>query len=161
MTCKDTLIAKPSQILLPFATVKLVEKDKPTLPDKSGLSPCVANSQRQKSSKTTEAASISNEKGFKPYWSVLCEEISSKLLLPIGTDSPDSAERLYNSWLNKTVEKSWFSTQLYTVPQQELTADWLAILHLFSCRMYGLRRYRNQIKKDRDLTNDRAKGDIA
>ena len=120
MTCKDTLIAKPSQILLPFATVELVEKDKPTLPDKSGLSPCVANSQRQKSSKTTEAASISNEKGFKPYWSVLCEEISSKLLLPIGTDSPDSAERLYNSWLNKTVEKSWFSTQLYTVPQQSL-----------------------------------------
>ena len=46
-------------------------------------------------------------------------------------------------------------------PAAELTADWLAILHLFSCRMYGLRRYRNQIKKDRDLTNDRAKGDIA
>ena len=46
-------------------------------------------------------------------------------------------------------------------PAAELTTDWLAILHLFSCRMYGLRRYRNQIKKDRDLTNDRAKGDIA
>ena len=120
MTCKDTLIAKPSQILLPFATVELVEKDKPTLPDKSGLSPYAANSQRQKSSKTTEAASISNEKGFKPYWSVLCEEISSKLLLPIGTDSPDSAERLYNSWLNKTVENSWFSTKLYTVPKKSL-----------------------------------------
>ena len=64
MTRKDTLIAKPSQILLPFATVELVENHKPTISDKSGLSPCVANSQRQKSSKTTEAASISTAKGF-------------------------------------------------------------------------------------------------
>ena len=118
MTCKDTLIAKPSQILLPLATVELVEKDKPTTLNPR-LSPCVANSQRQKSSKTTEAVSISNERGFKPYWSVLCEEISSELLLPIGTDSPDSAEELYNSWSNKTVEQSWFSTKLYTVPNPD------------------------------------------
>ena len=120
MTCKDTLIAKPSQVLLPFATVESVEKDKPMLPDRSGLSPCAANSQRQQSSKTTEAVSISNAKGFKPYWSLLCLEISTELLLPIGTDSPDSAERLYNAWSNKTVEKSWFSTKLYTVPKKSL-----------------------------------------
>ena len=129
MTCKDTLIAKPGQILLPFATVELVENHKPTLPDRSGLSTCVANSPRQQSSKTTKAASISNQKGFKPYWSVLCEEISSELLLPIGTDTPDavpsisqaeSAEKLYNSWSNKTVEQSWFSTKLYTVSKKSL-----------------------------------------
>ena len=116
MTCKDTSITKPSQILLPFATVELVDNHKPTVSDRSGLSSCVANSQRQQSSKTTETASISNEKGVKPYWSVLCEEISSKLLLPIGTDSPDSAERLYSSWSNETVENSGFSTKLYTAP---------------------------------------------
>ena len=46
-------------------------------------------------------------------------------------------------------------------PEQALTADLLAISYLFSRRMYGLRRYSNQIKEDRDLTNDRAKGDIA
>ena len=136
MTCKDTLIAKPSQILLPFATIELVENHKPTILNHN-LSTCVANSPRQKSSKTTEAASISNQKGFKPYWSVLCAEISSKLLLPIGTDSPDavpsisprsrdplgqaeSAERLYNSWSNKTVEKSWFSTRLFIAPKRSL-----------------------------------------
>ena len=120
MTCKDTLIAKPSQILLPFATIELAENHKPTILDRSGLSPCVANSQRQQSSKTTEAASISNDKGFKPYWNVLCEKISTELLLPIGTDSPNSAERLYDSWSNKTVEKSWFSAKLYTVPKKSL-----------------------------------------
>ena len=38
-------------------------------------------------------------------------------------------------------------------PEEELTADLLAILHLFSCRMYGLRRYRDQIQEDSNLTN--------
>ena len=58
-------------------------------PDRSGLSPYAANSQRQKSSKIAHAASISNQKSFKPYWSVLCEGISSELLSPIGTDSSE------------------------------------------------------------------------
>ena len=160
MTCKDTLIVKPSQILLPFVTVELVENHKPTTLNPR-LSPCVTNSQRQQSSKTTGAASISNQKSFKPYWSVLCEEMSAELLLPIGTDSPDSAERLYNSWSNKTVEQVVVFDQTVHSPEQALTADLLAILHLFSRRMYGCRRYRNQIKEDRNLPNDRAKGDIA
>ena len=39
-------------------------------------------------------------------------------------------------------------------PQQELTEDLLAILHVFSCRMHGLRRYENKIKEDKDLSNE-------
>ena len=46
-------------------------------------------------------------------------------------------------------------------PEQELTADLFAILHVFSYQMYGFQRYCNQIKENRDLTNNRAKGDIA
>ena len=38
-------------------------------------------------------------------------------------------------------------------PEEELTADLLAILHVFSCRMYGLRKYRDKIKKDRDISH--------
>ena len=131
MTCKDILIAKPGQILLPFATVELVEKDKPMLADRLGLSSCVTNSPQQQSSETTKAASISSERSFKPYWSVLCEEISSELLLPIGTDSPDSAERLYNSSSNKTVEQSWFSTKLYIVPNPDESGCKPNTLHRF------------------------------
>ena len=37
-------------------------------------------------------------------------------------------------------------------PQQELTEDLLAILHDFSCRMHGLRRYTNQIKEDKNIS---------
>jgi putative resolvase len=33
-------------------------------------------------------------------------------------------------------------------PESELTKDLLAILHVFSCRMHGLRKYGAEIKKD-------------
>ena len=32
-------------------------------------------------------------------------------------------------------------------PEQELTADLLNILHVFSCRMYGLRNYKKQVRE--------------
>ena len=38
-------------------------------------------------------------------------------------------------------------------PQEELTSDFLAILHVFSCRMHGLRSYRDKIKEDKSLSN--------
>lgn len=37
-------------------------------------------------------------------------------------------------------------------PQQELTEDLLTILHVFSCRMHGLRKYSDKIKEDKDLS---------
>ena len=46
-------------------------------------------------------------------------------------------------------------------PEAERTADLLAILHVFSCRMYGLRRYRDKIKEDRNLSESGAEEDIA
>ena len=46
-------------------------------------------------------------------------------------------------------------------PEEELTADLLEILHIFSSRMYGCRRYRDKIKEDTNLTNCRAEGDAA
>ena len=36
-------------------------------------------------------------------------------------------------------------------PTEELTADLLSILHVFSCRMHRLRRYRNEIAEDSTL----------
>ena len=36
-------------------------------------------------------------------------------------------------------------------PQTELTTDILSIIHLFSCRMDGLRKYTKKIKEDKDI----------
>ena len=37
-------------------------------------------------------------------------------------------------------------------PQEELVNDLLSIVHTFSCRLYGLRRYEKQMKGDTELT---------
>ncbi|MGL5941478.1 MAG: IS607 family transposase [Waterburya sp.] len=36
-------------------------------------------------------------------------------------------------------------------PESELTTDLLSIIHVFSCRMHGLRKYSQKIKEDQDL----------
>lgn len=36
-------------------------------------------------------------------------------------------------------------------PEREMVEDMLAILHCFSSRLYGLRKYKSQIKEDKDL----------
>ena len=41
-------------------------------------------------------------------------------------------------------------------PGDELTQDLLTILHVFSCRLCGLRKYREAIKADNNLTEDAA-----
>ena len=43
-------------------------------------------------------------------------------------------------------------------PESEVTEDLLAILHTFSCRMHGLRRYRSAIAQDPGLPEPTAEG---
>lgn len=45
-------------------------------------------------------------------------------------------------------------------PQEELTQDLLSIIHVFSCRMHGLRKYSSQIKKDSSLPKQGTARDI-
>ncbi|MEL7037416.1 MAG: IS607 family transposase [Cyanobacteria bacterium J06592_8] len=42
-------------------------------------------------------------------------------------------------------------------PQEEMVEDILAILHCFSSRLYGLRKYKTQIKNDQDLCKEPSK----
>ena len=37
-------------------------------------------------------------------------------------------------------------------PEQELTQDILSLLDTFSCRLSGLRKYRDKIKEDKNLS---------
>lgn len=36
-------------------------------------------------------------------------------------------------------------------PQEELVQDLISIIHVFSCRIYGLRRYKKKLKEDNEL----------
>lgn len=42
----------------------------------------------------------------------------------------------------------------------ELTTDLLSILHVFSCRMHGLKKYSKKIEEDPDLDNNRTKYEV-
>lgn len=42
-------------------------------------------------------------------------------------------------------------------PEGELVSDILSIIHVFSCRVHGMRKYKNQIKEDSDLPKPNAK----
>lgn len=42
-------------------------------------------------------------------------------------------------------------------PQTELTQDLLSIIHVFSCRIHGLRKYSKKIKEDKDIPQANSK----
>ncbi|MEI2577901.1 IS607 family transposase [Scytonema sp. PRP1] len=44
-------------------------------------------------------------------------------------------------------------------PTEELTRDLLSIIHVFSCRMHGLRKYQREIKEDKDIPKPTTNGD--
>ena len=61
-------------------------------------------------------------------------------------------------WFEKFCMK--FNTTIVVVknealsPQEELVQDIVSILHVFSCRLYGLRKYKKQIEKDEDIAKE-------
>jgi predicted site-specific integrase-resolvase len=45
-------------------------------------------------------------------------------------------------------------------PEREMVEDILAIIHVFSCRLYGLRKYKSAIKEDPSLSGNRASSEM-
>lgn len=114
---KDSMMSSPiaaMQLNLPlFVTAGSVQLNSGTiLRDKSNS--CGNDTQKPKSSKTSDRVSTSNGKDCKPYWSDLCAAISSRLLLPVETDCVDSDLNYSSLWQSKTVDQSWFYQALYT-----------------------------------------------
>ncbi len=116
------------QLKLPlFATVGSVPQNSEMISmDKSPI--CNPSTQTQKSLKILAQDSTSEEKVCAPYWTDFCKEINLSLLLPVGTDSQDLDLNLCNIWSNKTMDKSWFLTKLYTVHNQNLP-KWFGFAH--------------------------------
>jgi putative transposase len=113
---KDSTMSSPTcvvQLTLPlFATAEFQAlSNETTSIDKSCI--CDNSTQTQKLFLTSVRDSTLKEKVSFAYWTDFCGEISSRLLLPVGTDYADLDSRSFSIWSNKTVEKSWYSTKLY------------------------------------------------
>ena len=61
-------------------------------------------------------------------------------------------------WFEKFCTK--FNTTIIVVnnedlsPQEELVQDIVSILRVFSCRLYGLRKYKKQIERDEEIVKE-------
>ena len=65
---------------------------------------------------------------------------------------------LKNYWRNNEQFADLFNAVLFQGPNEELVQDIISILHVFSCRIYGLRRYKNQIKEDEEIAKELQNG---
>ena len=91
-------------------------------------------------------------------WNKLLEEVMENKIKIIVISSKDRFIRFGYDWFEKFCEK--FHTKIMIVnnealsPNEELVQDIISILHVFSGRLYGLRKYKNQIKEDEKLVKE-------
>ena len=89
-------------------------------------------------------------------WNNLLDEVMEQKVKLIVITNKDRFVRY--DWFEKFCKK--FNTNILVVnneelsPQEELVQDIVSILHVFSCRLYGLRKYKKQIKEDEDIAKE-------
>ena len=87
-------------------------------------------------------------------WNQLLNEVMENKIKTIVISNKDRFIRFGYDWFEKFCEK--FHTSIIVVnnetlsPNEELVQDIISILHVFSCRLYGLRKYKKQIKEDEE-----------
>lgn len=95
-------------------------------------------------------------------WNKLLEEVMENKIKTIVISSKDRFIRFGYDWFEKFCEK--FNTKIIIVnnetfsPNEELVQDIISILHVFSGRLYGLRKYKNQIKEDEEIAKELQNG---
>ena len=91
-------------------------------------------------------------------WNVLLEQVMEQKIKTIIITHKDRFIRFGYDWFENFCTK--FNTNIIVVnneelsPQEELVQDIVSILHLFSCRLYGLRKYKKQIKEDDEIVKE-------
>ena len=95
-------------------------------------------------------------------WNNLLDEVMANKIKTIVISNKDRFIRFGYDWFEKFCEK--FNTKIIIVnnetlsPNEELVQDIISILHVFSCRLYGLRKYKNQIEEDEEIAKELQNG---
>jgi predicted site-specific integrase-resolvase len=95
--------------------------------------------------------SILGGENLTPFWNELSAAISNVLSLPTKTDLPDLASSLIEWLCEKFDCKLVVLYQQKYSPQAELVQDMLSVVHCFSSRVYGLRKYEKQLRQDSEI----------
>lgn len=96
-------------------------------------------------------------------WNSLLDDVMGQKIKTIIITNKDRFIRFGYDWFEKFCRK--FDTTIIVVnneelsPQEELVQDIISILHVFSCRLYGLRKYKKQIEEDKEIARELQDGD--
>ena len=88
-------------------------------------------------------------------WNQLLGEVMENKVKMIFVSHKDRFVRFGFDWFEKFCNK--FNVEIVVVkndklsPHEELVQDIVSILHVFSCRLYGLRKYKKQIEGDETI----------
>ena len=88
-------------------------------------------------------------------WNKLIEECMENKIDTIIVTHKDRFIRFGYDWFEHFLGK--FNVKIIVVnnellsPQEELVQDIISILHVFSCRIYGLRKYKKKIERDEEI----------
>lgn len=88
-------------------------------------------------------------------WNKLINECMTSDITTIIITPKDRFVRFGFEWFERFLEK--FNVKIVVVnneslsPSEELVQDIISILHVFSCRIYGLRKYKKKIKEDEEV----------
>ena len=96
-------------------------------------------------------------------WNQLLVEVMENKIKMILVSHQDRFVRFGFDWFEKFCNK--FNVEIVVVkneklsPHEELVQDLVSILHVFSCRLYGLRKYKKQIEGDENIAKGIQDGD--
>lgn len=88
-------------------------------------------------------------------WNKLLHEVEHDKIDSIYITYPDRFIRFGFDWFKRFCAE--YNTKIVvlnnkrTSPDEELVDDVISIIHVFSCRLYGLRKYKQKIKNDKSL----------
>lgn len=88
-------------------------------------------------------------------WNKLLEDCMLGTISKIIVSHKDRFIRFGFEWFEKFVKSNGVDLVIVNneklSPQEEIVQDIISILHVFSCRVYGLRKYKKKIEEDDEL----------
>ena len=91
----------------------------------------------------------------RKFWNELLEKSFNGKITKIYVSHKDRFVRFGFDWFSQFLLEH--GTEIIVVnndslsPQEEMVQDLISIIHVFSCRIYGLRKYKKTIKEDKEL----------
>ena len=91
-------------------------------------------------------------------WNKLLDDVMENKIKLIVVSNKDRFIRFGYDWFDKFCSK--FNTKILVVnndvlsPHEESVQDIVSILHVFSRRLYGLRKYKQIIKEDEEIAKE-------